>query len=1015
MYLCRHNFRFRHPEALEGEKAPGFVSFENLSKTARPRTQTLAKTVGRYFTPCMIIQWATILVLLLYTQSVSAQGMWVMNQRTHPELKWQTLETEHFNIHFHQGIDSIAYKAAQIAEQSYQVILDQLQVDDFGKTDITLSAEDEIMNGFAMPSNQIFIWVSQNDVAAHFGGSDKWLKLVVTHEFQHVVQFQSQRTWAGILGQLSIPGWWLEGMAEYMTEVWRVGRSDSRMKIHTYRNTMDQLNAHDDGYAKVLYLAWKYGDSTLVKISDHRLYLQKEARKYPYWYDFKTAFKEVTGQSLSDFDEEWRRVMNTYYYGYKAQKETIEEVGKPLPLPGFARVMSASISPDAKRIAVVGRRDKKTQDYGVYLQTTDSTREVHEIHYGRFNGDPAWSPDSKQIILAQYHRGTHGSLLNDLILVDVNTHQKRWLTKNFRALHPTFSHDGKGVFFVAHPGETTQIFYQDLQTGKRLQISHFSGDVQIQDLDLSPDGARLAFMIQDVQGDVDIAIMDRDGENFMKVTDDPEEDVYPVWSADGTAIIYTSYRNSTPNLFHVDLDSLGITQMTDVAEGIYSRQRLPDSNSIIASTLGDVDTVRIRAVDASREAPILGLQIRQPFNGWRSKAPDIEVPDIDYSKEVTIEAQDRYRPLKTIRPLIKMFWPFGDALILLGAAEDALGKQVFQAGAVVPYLDDYYGAYFSYTNLQFLPVLHFYGMKNLTLNIYNSYRYGFVENRDGLGFAASIPMNTGQSLSSNHNLLWKFQMVNREPIGIKEITDPESGEEVPTPTTDEFNIGFTYSWKSQRPHADSYFLPRDGIGFLAHAEKAVSNIWGENNYSQYWLEGFFNYQIPKSPLVLYGRMKYVGQSGDILIQDELGFSESGSIYFSTQYMTTIRSTGLLDAPESYSLRGQVGQYPASELIFSVAELRMPLFENVPLAFFGLGVKNITTALFYDSGYIPESNTALNTYGAEFKFDLSFAKLPLITLAYGWGGDADYWANIDSDGGETFWDRSYLRMALVNPF
>ncbi|MBT4362245.1 MAG: hypothetical protein HOD11_14890, partial [Candidatus Marinimicrobia bacterium] len=180
-------------------------------------------SIRRYFSPCMIIQWAVILVIFAYTQSVSAQNMWMWNQRTHPELKWQTLETEHFNIHYHQGLEVLAGRGALIAEQTYQPILDQLQVKDFGKTDIVFSAEDEIMNGFAMPSNQIFIWVSQNDVAGHFGGSDKWLKMVITHEFQHVVQFQAHRTWAGIFGGITIPTWWIEGMAEYMTEVWRGG------------------------------------------------------------------------------------------------------------------------------------------------------------------------------------------------------------------------------------------------------------------------------------------------------------------------------------------------------------------------------------------------------------------------------------------------------------------------------------------------------------------------------------------------------------------------------------------------------------------------------------------------------------------------------------------------------------------------------------------------------------------------------------------------------------------------
>ncbi len=939
--------------------------------------------------------------------------MWLWNNRTHPELEWQTLSTEHFNIHFHQGLESIAEKGALIAEQSYRPILDQLQLEDFGKTDMVFSAEDEIMNGFAVPSRQIFIWVSQNDVAGDFGGSEKWLKLAITHEFQHIAQFEAHRTWAGIWAGLSIPNWWFEGMAEYMTEVWRVGRSDSQMKIHTYGNTLDQLNAHDDGYAKVLYLAWKYGDSSLVKISNQRSYLLADQKKYPFWYDFKTAFEKVTGQTQKDFDEEWRRVMNTYYYGYKAQKETIEAVGEPLLIKGFSQVQSVMLSPDSTQAVIIGRKGPKMRDYGLYTLSTDSTKKSQEVHYGRFNGDVDWSPDGQSLVVSEFHRGQHGSLLNDIRLIDLEAGKKKWITKNFRALHPVFSGDSKGVFFVAHPNETTQIYYQDLTSNKRIQVSQFEGDVQIQSLDLSPDGNRLTFMIQDSLGAVDIAIMQIDGSRFQKVTNDSVEDMFPIWTADAKAIVFTSFRNSTPNLYRVDLDNLNITQMTDVAEGIYSRQRLPLSEKIVASTLADVDSVRLRSVSAHRVAPTLGLQIQEPYNAWRSKSPDIPLPSIDYKADPPSQTLAPYSAVKTFRPLFKFIWPLGDGFLALASINDALGKHVIQGGFVLPYDGSPGGVYLSYINLEYLPVLNFFASQNIATQYRGTYLDAFYEIRDGLGLALSLPMNTGNSLSSNHTLQGKIHGIKRKALRFEELVETETGDILVTQDTDELNFNLTYIWKSQRPNTDTFFMPRDGKGILAHIEKTAPAVWGEGDYSQFWLEGFFNYDIPGLPVVLYSRMKYVGQNGTILPQDKLGFSETAPVYLSTAYMTTIRSTGIFDAPESYNLRGQKGQYPASELIYSVSELRMPLMKRIPINLFGLGFQNFTAAAFYDFGYIPESSTQLSTYGAEIKFDVSLFQLPIVTLAYGWGGDSDYWNRAEAE--PDFWGESYLRMALVNPF
>ena len=48
---------------------------------------------------------------------VNAAGTWMWNNRTHGELKWTTIETEHFNIHYHQNLDKIALQGASIAEQ----------------------------------------------------------------------------------------------------------------------------------------------------------------------------------------------------------------------------------------------------------------------------------------------------------------------------------------------------------------------------------------------------------------------------------------------------------------------------------------------------------------------------------------------------------------------------------------------------------------------------------------------------------------------------------------------------------------------------------------------------------------------------------------------------------------------------------------------------------------------------------------------------------------------------------
>ena len=91
-------------------------------------------------------------IILAYLISISilnATGAWMMSQRTHGELKWSTISTNHFDIHYHQGIRDIALKGASIAEQIRPTLIEQMGLDTLPRLDITFTTEDEMLSGFA--------------------------------------------------------------------------------------------------------------------------------------------------------------------------------------------------------------------------------------------------------------------------------------------------------------------------------------------------------------------------------------------------------------------------------------------------------------------------------------------------------------------------------------------------------------------------------------------------------------------------------------------------------------------------------------------------------------------------------------------------------------------------------------------------------------------------------------------------------------------------------------------------
>ncbi|GIT32119.1 MAG: hypothetical protein Ct9H300mP2_1980 [Candidatus Neomarinimicrobiota bacterium] len=45
-------------------------------------------------------------------------------------------------------------------------------------------------------------------------------------------------------------------------------------------------------------------------------------------FNFKHSFKKHTGIKLKHFEEDWRRHMNTYFFGIRSQKETYKDIGR---------------------------------------------------------------------------------------------------------------------------------------------------------------------------------------------------------------------------------------------------------------------------------------------------------------------------------------------------------------------------------------------------------------------------------------------------------------------------------------------------------------------------------------------------------------------------------------------------------------------------------------------------------------------------------------------------------------
>jgi Tol biopolymer transport system component len=85
---------------------------------------------------------------------------------------------------------------------------------------------------------------------------------------------------------------------------------------------------------------------------------------------------------------------------------------------------------------------------------------------------------------------------------------------------------------------------------------------------------KIAF-VSDRDGNNEIYLMDPDGSNVVRLTNNPGEDLQPAWSPDGTQIAFVSHRSGAQELHVMNADGTGVRRITESSR-LVSRPGYPD-------------------------------------------------------------------------------------------------------------------------------------------------------------------------------------------------------------------------------------------------------------------------------------------------------------------------------------------------------------------------------------------------------------------------------------------------------
>jgi hypothetical protein len=475
--------------------------------------------------------------------------------RYDPRLRFRTISTPRFDIHYHHGEEALAQRLARIAEE-VAATLDRSLGQARGRVQVILVDQDDLPNGWAtpLPYNTIEITAAAPAADSLIGNTADWLRLVFTHEYTHIVHLSRSGGWIGglrrVFGRLPVlfpnlfqPIWQIEGVAtwqeSYLTGAGRVRAGDFRLLLE--RAAAEQRLEPIDRASNVLadwpsgntpylyggffhqYLADRYGPESLRRLTD------ETSRRIPYLGS--NAFKEVFGRSLGVLWDEFEASVRAAAPEQKTA-ERLTRHGFLVSGPRFAgpgRMLYSLANPHGfpslMELDLPSRRSRRIATRYLGTQVGLAGRDV---------------------VFDQIEIVRDVGRQSDLYILRANGDVTR-LSYGARASDPDVSPDGSRIAFTVQRADRRELATAPLAPAFQLAPTAL---VSVPEVDFasprwSPDGAQIAAERRRRGGASEIVVVDATT-GVIRVLVPHGRNATPVWSPDGSHIFFAFATDRDP-------------------------------------------------------------------------------------------------------------------------------------------------------------------------------------------------------------------------------------------------------------------------------------------------------------------------------------------------------------------------------------------------------------------------------------------------------------------------------------
>jgi len=531
-----------------------------------------------------------------------------------PAHRWRTLQTPHFAIHFHEGCDELAARAAPIAELAHALLTSRVGWTPREKTRLIIADDADAASGWASPYPYNQILITPTPPLGEFGlgttRHDDWLRLVITHEYTHILQLDlaSRLPLAlrSIFGRLYFPNaiqpeWLIEGLATYEeTELTPGGRGRSPGSAMILRMaalegpfpTLDQMAVLPDAWpaGQVPYL---FGESFLRYLAERfgRGGIADLSRDYggrPLPFLAESTGREVLGEEYRDLWGAWSAELRARS-DELARAITARGLTHSTALTTDGRINAAPAwSPDGRRIAWL-RADG--YDYpAIWVMNADGSqrqRLVKNAFATNSSGATlSWSTDGRRLYYTKQDIFRGAASVNDIWAWDFTRGRETRITRGLHARDPHSSPDGRTLALVTAARGLTRLALLDLDAqlpartqSRLLPLGELSAE-QLAEPRWSPDGLLIAASVWMPGGETEIRLLDREGRLLTRVGHGHALDGAPAWSPDGRTLFFSSDTTGVFNIFAWNAQTGDTAQVTNVLGGAFSPAPSPDGRRL---------------------------------------------------------------------------------------------------------------------------------------------------------------------------------------------------------------------------------------------------------------------------------------------------------------------------------------------------------------------------------------------------------------------------------------------------